>query len=240
MTQVNRLAEDRLSGDVILSISYKDPWWWLNWPPWDHLEQAALNRVIDAIRGHQHRRYPDAPKLWTLPTHARLYLRPDKIVDVTWPKAKWSTIDEIVAKDEHNIVVRFKGHRFNHGDVLRMIEIARPYIGKRYDLLDLGQFLACEKAGVGYEGKTAQEICDTIGGGKDNEVCSIGVAIVLNTRLEEIGIHRPLHCITDLTAPASFLCAEKDYLQKDHPFEVVYEHRPDSIPRWARRLTNAA
>lgn len=221
MSQVNRLREIVEPGDVLLTASYLEN---------SHSDVPLLDQAIHGIRGHQIRRYPKSPLLYQLLTHAMLYCDDEHILNVTWPKAKWSTIDDIVAEDNHLLVARYKHRSWTTIEAAAMAGFGEFFVGYHYDPVDLIQFIICEK--FGYDNPVSDLITRLVGIGAHNAFCSFGTITPPAKMCKLLGLARPVQCLLELTAPATFLCPEEGMAADQLNFDKVYEYRPDNVPQW--------
>lgn len=122
-----KLSEaDLLPGDVLLTYGTGGLWPPRRWMLWV---------VYRAIRAYQRKKW--GPSVDCDPTHARLWMG-DTFFEATWPRAKWTRLEEIEIDKKRFKLVRWAGGNLA---VAPMLTTASAMIGTPYDwgdLLDMG------------------------------------------------------------------------------------------------------
>lgn len=175
-----------IPGDVILTYGE-----WRLWPP----KYWVLQIFYNAVHAYQKKKWGAHSDY--KPTHARVYLMPD-FFEVTYPKARWGTIDEITG---HYKVCRYTGRELSWS---AMMDEAMQLNGSPYDMGDNADFAVSGLLGMFT--RNIRLFGDRL---KKYVVCSTGAARILTAGGAQLGD-------TSAYDPASF--ANQPQL-----FEVIQE-----------------
>jgi hypothetical protein len=121
------------------------------------------------------------------PTHIVHYLNDNHILNVTMPRAKWSSLEEIARSNYSLLIIKYTKHDWSEkdcNDVIKAMESETTFVddkNKRYKMkligskYDLGQLFAIMSNGIGgYPNEFKKTKLDS---SRAREVCSAGIAV---------------------------------------------------------------